>query len=362
MARLRTISLEDLEYLATGCAILGSGGGGDPSNEVWITRHAIDTYGAPSLLNPDALTSEDIVLPLAIMGAPLVAMEKLRSGREFIHLLDMVERTTGKRPNVLMPVEIGGANGFCALSIAGRLNLPVLDGDLMGRAFPQLQMTSCTVEGVSSSPTFLADSLGNTVRIEGNNAHALENIARHVTVSMGSSCAVAFALMDGEEAKRTIIPHTTSQAIRIGKVMAQAKKEGKDPIEALLDSAEGVRLGEGTISSVEQSIKKGFLEGSVTILGEDGTFKLFYQNEYLLAQKGDVALACTPDILMLLEKESGTPITTESLRYGLKVVLIALPAPAIWQTEKGLDLVGPNCFGYTINYKSIRRESCTRLA
>ena len=40
----------------------------------------------------------------------------------------------------VMSCEIGGANGLEPLAIAARMDLPVLDADFMGRAFPELQV------------------------------------------------------------------------------------------------------------------------------------------------------------------------------------------------------------------------------
>jgi DUF917 family protein len=353
---MKMVSVDDLHCLKIGSAILGSGGGGDPGNEMLIAQHAIECYGSVPLLDPDELTSEDWVLPVAMMGAPLAGLEKLPSGREFICMVEMIAQVCGKRPGVLMPAEIGGGNGFVALSIAKKLGMAVLDADLIGRAFPKLQMTSCTVHNLSFSPVFLADSLGNTVMIEGKDAYTLEHIARHVTVSMGSICAVGLCQMPGDMARQVVIPRTTTRAIELGRAMLRAKGEGKDVVEALLEEADGVRLAEGVITTVTQSIKNGFLEGDVTLAAEEGTVQLLYQNEYLLALKNGDVLASTPDILMLLEKESASPVTSESLRYGLKVVLVAIPAPAIWQSRRGLELVGPQCFGFSFPYKPVRRE------
>ena len=81
--------------------------------------------------------------------------------------------------------------------------------------------------------------------------------------------------------------------------------------------------------------------------------QLFYQNDYLLAKKGSEVLASTPDLLVLLDENTGTPLTSEMLRYGLQVALIVLPAPEIWQTTEGLKLVGPKVFGYEIDYQPI---------
>ena len=41
-----------------------------------------------------------------------------------------------------MSIEIGGMNGIDPLLTAAVLELPVVDADLMGRAFPELQVCS----------------------------------------------------------------------------------------------------------------------------------------------------------------------------------------------------------------------------
>jgi DUF917 family protein len=40
----------------------------------------------------------------------------------------------------IMAGEVGGGNGLEPLVVGSRLGLPVVDGDLMGRAFPELQV------------------------------------------------------------------------------------------------------------------------------------------------------------------------------------------------------------------------------
>lgn len=353
---MNKINYQDLENLAIGCTLLGSGGGGNPSSELLMAKQALGKEGSFSLKDVATLTSEDFVLPVAFMGAPLVNLEKLPSGRELMSLLGIVEKTMGRRPTVVMPVEIGGANGFSPIFVSVKSGLPVLDGDLMGRAFPELQMTSCSVVGLTSSPAFLADSLGNTVRIDASNPKKLEEIARHVAVSMGSSCAIAFALMNGEEAKKAVIPATMTQAIKIGRAITAARREGSDPVQTVINLLNGSLLGCGIVSSIEQSIQGGFLQGNIILKGDSGEYKISYQNEYLLAEKDGLSIASTPDILMLMESESGTPLTSETLRYGLKASLVAIPAPKIWTTERGLQLVGPQCFGYKHKYTTIVRK------
>ncbi len=46
-----------------------------------------------------------------------------------------------------------------------------------------------------------------------------------------------------------------------------------------------------------------------------------FQNEFLVATTGDEVLATTPDLISMLDLETGEPITTEGLRYGHRVAV-----------------------------------------
>ena len=150
--------------------------------------------------------------------------------------------------------------------------------------------------------------------------------------------------MNGFEVPGNVIEGTLTQALKMGNAIKEALTNGTDPVLALESSV----LARGTLIDIDQLVKDGFLQGSVTPLSGQRTIKLFYHNEYLLASEDGKTLACTPDLLVLMEENSGTPLASESLRYGLQVALITLPSPTIWQTPEGLALVGPQAFGVLI--------------
>ena len=352
---MKQLTMHDLEYLSFGSAILGSGGGGDPAYSLLMAKHHLEQYGQVTVISVEELQADDVVVPLALMGAPLVTMERLFCSKELEGLLTTIERYLGRKPTVLMAGEIGGANAFAPLLIAAKLGLPVLDADLLGRAFPELQMNSCNLQGYSASPAVIADCLGNTVIINTPSVKTSENLARGIAVSMGSSAGIALHIMNGLSVQGAVIPGTLSQAIAIGKAICEAKKAGSSPIAALIEHTGAHLLAKGVLVDIRQEIKGGFLQGSVTLLQEESKIQLLYQNEYLLASSENRVLASTPDILMLIEETSGTPITSGALRYGARAALIAIPAPAIWQTKEGLALVGPHVFGYGIDYVPIPR-------
>ena len=53
-------------------------------------------------------------------------------------------------------------------------------------------------------------------------------------------------------------------------------------------------------------------------------------------------------------RTGGTPISTEALRYGLRVSVLALPAHPMLKTQEALAVVGPRAFGYTCSYEPLR--------
>jgi uncharacterized protein len=58
----------------------------------------------------------------------------------------------------------------------------------------------------------------------------------------------------------------------------------------------------------------------------------------------------TPDLIAVLDAETGLPITTEGIRYGARCVVIGIPCNPKWRTAKGIETVGPKYFGYDVDY------------
>ena len=350
---MKKITINELESLSIGAAILGSGGGGDPFYNKLMAKYQIEKHGPINIISVDDLSTDDIIVPIGIMGAPLVTIEKLPSGKEFLSMFSEIEKYFGKKPKAIMPAEIGGSNGFVPLIVAGILGLPILDADLMGRAFPELQMISANLKGVSQCPAFITDALGKCQIIEASDSSMLEKQARNIAVSMGSSAAVSIYFMNGKQIKDSTICGSISRALEIGDLILNARSNKLDPIKTLVEKTKGIIIGSGIITNIDQSIKDGFLKGSVTISNDLDEIILYYQNENLIAYLNDQIVTTTPDIIIPLDSENGTAITSESLAYGLRVSVVALPSPKIWTTPQGLNLVGPRYFGYDIDYKPI---------
>ena len=230
---MKLLDHEDLECLALGAAILGSGGGGSPSYNHLIARYMMETYGPAQMISPDELKENDLVAPLAFMGAPLiVALEKIPSGKEFPAILKAISERGRKTTDRFYGSRDWGRQ--CFYTYLGQQHAPNPLSTNCGYHQPglELQMSSCTIHNVSASPAFLADSLGNSVTIQADNSHTLERIARHVTMAFGSRAAVSLYLMQGLEARDKTVPGSVTKAIEIGKAIRSARINKTSPIPA----------------------------------------------------------------------------------------------------------------------------------
>ena len=361
-----TLTEEHLEDLARGAAVLGTGGGGDPYVGRLLVRQAIREHGPVTILDPDEVGDEDLVVPTAQMGAPTVVHEKLPSGQEPVLALRTLEDHLGRTASATMPIECGGINSMIPLVVGARLGLPVVDADGMGRAFPELQMETFGVYGVPGSPMAIGGERGETTVIDtGEDNRRMEWLARGVTIRLGGVAHIAEYAMSGADVKRTAVPRTLSLALTVGRTIRQARARNADPVPALAGALAATAYSDlrvlfrGKVSDVERRTEAGFARGRARAVSFDGAheLELRFQNENLLALVDGQVRCLVPDLVCVLESETAEPITTETLRYGQRVVVVGISTPALMRTPEALATFGPAAFGLSHEFTPVE-ELC----
>lgn len=355
MKTLRTIHAEDLEDIAIGGAILGTGGGGDPYVGKLMAQEAIRKHGPVKLVDVDDLPDDALVVPVCMMGAPTVMTEKLPQGDELMNAFRQLEKVLGRKIDAVLCGEAGGINSTTPFVVAAASGLPLVDGDGMGRAYPELQMETFTLHGVSATPMVLCDDKGNSLVLETVSNGWTERLARAATVEMGGSALLAFYPMSGEVAKKAVVRGTLSLCVNLGRTLREARTAHADPVAAITKLLGASIIFHGRVKDVDRRTIGGFARGSAHFDGLDEWkghgFKLDFQNEFLMAERDGKIICTTPDLITLLEAETGAPVTADSLRYGLRLVALAFPCNPQWQTPAGIALVGPRYFGYDTDYR-----------
>ncbi|RFU82036.1 hypothetical protein TARUN_115 [Trichoderma arundinaceum] len=378
------VSEVDLELISTGCGVLGTGGGGPTHYEYLKSLHALRTggQGKMRIISAKSLDDNDSVSFGSWYGSPSVINERLSAGSEIPSGIEAAARIVGKPIDALLPDEIGGGNGLSCFPTSAHFDVPIVDGDAMGRAYPTMYHVTFSVYGVSLVPCVLTDARNNVnVVMSTDTPERLETILRTTAIELGLSCAACATPLPGSTVKQYGIPNTLSQTWYLGRAIHQARRRKTSYIDAIFAECAGKLLFTGKIVDVGRHLGGGYTMGAVLIAPLDeeerdataaskqqtasgGRYmKIPFQNEYLYAALTDSEgseesqeVVCTvPDLISILGQD-GEAIGSQDLRYGLHVNVIALPAHPLWKSEKGIKVGGPEGFGFKMPVVEVDKE------
>src|SRR5829696_9252004 len=335
------LTIEDLPDLGRGAAFLGTGGGGNPYVGRLMVELAMRETGRDlELLDLAEIPDDGLIIPTAMMGAPTCIVEKLPRGTEAAASLRLLEERLGKTAFATMPIEAGGVNSMIPLVVALRLGIPVVDGDGMGRAFPELFHETFHIYGVPGTPMVVTNDHNDQTVIDTHDNYMMEWLARGITIRMGGVAYIAEYAMDGATAKRTSVAGTIGIGLKIGRAIRHAREQHIDPFVHLVETLSETSYSPaeviftGKIVEVFRRTSEGFAKGTVRILELDGAngtkpelLEIEFQNENLIARAGSRVLAVVPDLVCILDSDTAEPITTEELRYGQRVKVMAVSVP-----------------------------------
>jgi DUF917 family protein len=357
-----TITHEDVKDLCTGSVFLATGGGGDPYVSQILVEQSLRKYGSVDLVPLDNVPDDAYVVAIGEVGAPTVSLEQLPIGTECLDVVDRFEAWVGRKITHLVSFEVGGANSVIPLITAAAKNIPLIDGDGMGRALPEAQMMTFAIEGVCPSPAVSVDYTGGSVYFDAKNTLMYERQVRNIAMAMGGMVFTAEHPMTGIEAKRAIVPDTISFALEVGRTLRAnygSAKLVEAPLRVLFEQSDyGVlkHLYTGKIVDINTKVVGGFDVGEARIesVGEDmPPMTLSIKNEFLVATVGDDIVASVPDLITMVDHETSSPINSERIHYGQRVSIFGIGCPPHYRTKKALEVVAPRCFGFDFDFRPI---------
>ncbi|KXH38593.1 hypothetical protein CNYM01_10836 [Colletotrichum nymphaeae SA-01] len=365
------LSETDLDWITTGCYILGTGGGGSPYQHVLRLREMMRAGATVKIISPYDLKDDDIVACGGGKGSPQVSIEK-PYGDEIMESQRELYAYLKTEPTAVISLEIGGGNGLQGLILGASTNLdiPTIDGDWMGRAYPISHQTTPVVfeKKATMIPSCISDGNGRIMLMtKARTELDAERAFRAALSQMGSHVGCAKGPVSGRDTKSWVVENTVSLSWRIGRAVAMARcTNAIDTVaEAVVDVVGGQEsarvLFRGKIVGVESVTRMGHAYGEVIIEGctdggNDGNgavekFVIPFKNENILAKKvgGDGKeniLAIVPDLVCVLDAQNGESLGTQEYRYGLLVVVLGITASDKWtSTARGIEIGGPKGFG-----------------
>jgi DUF917 family protein len=333
------------------------------------------------------------------MGSPEVSSERLL-GNEYqeasMELWSLIGIT---KPEALCGLEIGGANGMINMILGSTkyVNIPCIDGDFMGRAYPTWHQTTANVYDVSGTgakmlPSVISSGDGNVmIMTKARRDIDVDASLRAACVEMGTHVGQASCPLKADYVDNAMIKNTVSLSWRIGRAISLARKQsslsriGSILVDAVGGSNSARVLFMGKITDVRRSLYKGHTIGEliITALTVDddvddddpnhpmerftGTLTIPFKNENLYAEHTTddaitTMVATVPDLISVLDAQNGSALGTPQYKYGLRVLVLGITAAPQWtSTERGIALGGPSAFGFThIPYKPLGKYTQPR--
>jgi hypothetical protein len=359
----RLIGEQALAEITLGASVLATGGGGDPEIGLLWAYNVVEQGHEILLIDPEAMPDDALATIAGCLGAALVLTEKPPNGQELFWCYEALRRYMGQSIQAVIPPEAGGVNTPVPMAVAGAVEVPVIDADGMGRAFPELQMTSFYTHGVSPSPTAAADEKGHVTISDASDALVTERIIRNAAMAYGGISWIAGYPMTGRQIKDSAILRSISMAWELGKSIFNSRKKHLDPIGEVLKLTHGFRAFQGKIIDINREFgaekTKGFSLGRITMEGTDD-FKgrmasIGFQNEWLTMEVDEEVLCMPPDLICILDPATGEPIRTDIVRYGYRGAVVLIPAHQRMRTDRGIATFGPQYFGYPHDYVPVEK-------
>ncbi|GAA2589025.1 MULTISPECIES: DUF917 domain-containing protein [Streptomyces] len=328
--------------LAAGATLLGSGGGGEVATGALLLRRELADAPVP-LVPAAALAPDTVVVHAGLVGAPDVLAERLADPDDFAHAVRTAAEAAGVRAGAVGVIEIGGLNAVVAAVAAARLGLPLVDGDLMGRAFPRIDQTVAAVHGVDPAPLVLVGPGGDTVVVRECSRRSAERLLRANVLALGGAAALAVHPLPASRLAAIGVRDSVSACLGLGDRLLTAPDTGGTP-ESLADALGAEPLAAGRVEEIvpRQDLTPGW--ATLTDGRTGAVVRVDLLDEYLAVTVDGVTRAATPQIIAAVDPSGRRPLRADQLRTGGHLILLRLPALHDWPPAAE-PLVGPTAFG-----------------
>jgi len=372
MLKEKILDKDELNYMLIGVGILGTGGGGDP-----------DFFGKPlvewdlkkgreyRIISPEKVKDDAFVVSGGYAGSVSAfisvgdMLQKWEKKYELLEALKITEELFNKKVDHVVPFELGGVNTPVILSLAARVGISTVDGDGLGRAAPETQMSTFLGHGISLTPMPFVDKDGNVLIVKhATNPVYPDEIMRLALELNGKIGANNHYPMSGKQLKESVIPNTITFSIKLGEAVANAVSAKKDPIDAIITISKGFRLFEGKVREMTGADVKAHYLAKATLEGvgefASRTMEIVFKNEAMLARVDKKPVAVFPDLICMVDPKTGKGLMTANLKAGMSMTVIGMPAHErlreCLKNKIGQEAFSPARFGITdVKYEPIEK-------
>lgn len=368
------VSERDVEDFIAGTNLL-SGAGGTPREAIVQLKQTLAEGHAVGWTDFDELADDDLVVAAWFSGSVDPGVWSDRAGREaqagvtpvherpLLRAVEHLERQLGAPAAAIIAIEIGGSNTAAALDAAMRLGRVAPDADYAGRAIPSIDCTLPAIAGLADAPLALADYYGNVVEVpEAANVGRMEAIAKMVASATLGRVGSAGIALPASVARDAVAHGTLTASLSAGRALRAARAAGGDIAGTVAAEIPGcLILFRGTLQGSEWDNATGYMIGHHEVQGTDEfeghRLRVFFQNENHVAWLDDEPVAMSPDLIEMLDEETGEPLVNTFLVPGQHVVVLGIRRRAELDTSAVIDGLGPGRWGFDFPFVGIEHHA-----
>lgn len=374
MATLILKTQQDVEDFVRGCAFYATGGGGLPANGIKSLMSELEVGRDIVLTDIDSLADDAVTACPFLMGSiaphtPEVVAEMQGFGfTETVNTekdrmrkaVEELEEYMGIGIDVIVPIELAGANTSAAIAAAMEMGKIAVNGDYTGRAIPEIQQTTPYLHGKKITPISSVDEWGNVCIIkDATNYRVAERLGKLISAGAYGLAGQAGFVLSGKEAKELLIKNSLTECYELGVLIRTAQAEGADPVARTLGALGGWKILGGEITKIDDEDRIGYYWGTHTITGKgedkgrEG--KVWFKNEHHVCWVDDKPVVTSPDIIVIVNSQTGEPVPNPLAATGMEVSILAFASRPEFKNQKAIDILGPRYFGFDIEYRPIEQ-------
>lgn len=370
MPRVAMTSRQDCEDFVRGCTFYGTGGGGKPAVGLAMLLQRLEQGKEIGWIDVSDVNDDAWVASPFGMGSIAPRSAETEKRMAAMGLSDLPKKSgqadavrqlaefLGAKIEAIIACELGGSNTPVPIAAAIDLGLPVLDGDLSGRAAPSIVHSTSVLYGKPLTPFAAVDPWGNaTIIKDAVNGEMVERIGKYISMASFGELSMAGYLLQGKEAKACLVAGTLTKSLEVGRAIREAREGGKDPAAAAAMAADGWVVFRGIVSRKDWEDREGYMIGTTYVKGSGEfagqEFSAWFENEYHVSWKNGNPFVTSPDLICIIDAESGEPFTNTELTNGHRIAVLATKAPAAFRSAAGLEIMGPGYFGFDIPYAPV---------
>jgi len=362
---MKTLSRQDLTDILLGAAILGTGGGGEIDEGMGLIDRALSEGKHFNLVALDEVADDALVCTPYMLGAVAALSEELEPQYQGLTRIDeppillayrRFQQYLGREFYGTIACELGGANTAVAFFAAAMSGHHIIDADPAGRAVPEVTHSTYYLNGLPTGPIIVTNEFGECIICENlADDQRAENILRALAKVSRNDIAAIDHAFEMREIRHAVIPGVISQALKMGQVWRMAQGNGADIAQTVAEQGQGFVAFRGEIAGNDDCVEGGFTIGNIEILGRGefapDRYRIWLKNENMIGRLNDKVHTTIPDMICLIDLDTGMPVTNPNYHTGQNVAVVILPAPEPFTSPQGLSVFGPAYLGLDIAYE-----------